>query len=246
MARSQRLAFAFCLALTGALAVVGGTAAEPREIESKRTQAEVILAQLQAMDMELDRAVDAWNGANVRLQQIEQELAANTRRLRVARASLARAQDRAALRLLELYTSDEPDAVDVILGSESLSELVDRLDDADRVAAEDARLAAEVRRYKAEVAGRQRELERARAEQRKVVAERAARRAAIEQQLQDRQALYESIKDQIAQLEAEERARQARLAREARARAAALERRREQAEEQPSSQAAPESQPAPQ
>jgi peptidoglycan DL-endopeptidase CwlO len=49
------------------------------------------------------------------------------------------------------------------------------------------------------------------------VAERAARRSAIEGQLAARQELFASIKDQIATLEAAERARQARLARQARA-----------------------------
>jgi peptidoglycan DL-endopeptidase CwlO len=244
MAPSKRLGLAIVLVSTGALAVVGGAAAEPRDLQFKHVQAQIVLAQLDAIDMELDRAVDAWNGANLRLQQTELELAANAARLRIARASLARAQNRASLRLLQLYTSDEPDAVDVLLGAETLSDLLDRIDTADRVAAEDARLASEIRRFKVAVARRGRELERARAEQRKIVARRAAQRAAIEERLRERQALYASIKDQIAQLEAEERRRQERLAAEARVQAAAIERRQARQSRRPAPQEQ-ESTPAP-
>jgi cell wall-associated NlpC family hydrolase len=224
MATSKRLGLAFLLALMGSLAAAGGTAAEPREIQSAREQAGIVLAQIDAIDMELDRAVDAWNGATLRLSQIEERLAANSRQLRVARASLRRAQDQVSDRLYELYTSTEPDTVDVLLGATSLSDLLDRVETADRVADQDARIAAEVRRFKAEVARRQRDLKRAKAEQQKIVAERAAQRLAIEQRLAQRQALYSSIQGQIADLQAQERRRQERLAAHARAQAAAIQR----------------------
>jgi peptidoglycan DL-endopeptidase CwlO len=243
MATSTRLGLAFLLTLTGALAVVGSTAAEPRDVQTKREQAEIVLAQIESIDMELDRAVDAWNGATLRLRETERELAANTRRLRFARTNLRRAQDRASRRLLELYTSTEPDTVDVLLGATSLSDLLERVDTADRVADEDARIAAEVQRFKAEVQRRQRELERARAAQRKIVAERAAQRAAIEQRLAARQALYSSIQDEIAQLQAEERARQERLAAQARAQANAIQRRQKE-QPQESSEPAPQNPPS--
>jgi peptidoglycan DL-endopeptidase CwlO len=250
MATSKRLGLAFLLALMGSLAAAGGTAAEPREIQSARAQAEILLAQIDAIDMELDRAVDSWNGATLRLSQIEERLAANTRQLRVARASLRQAQDQASDRLYELYTSIEPDTVDVLLGATSLSDLLDRLETADRVADQDARIAAEVRRFKAVVARRQRDLERAKAEQQKIVAERAAQRIAIEQRLAQRQALYSSIQGQIADLQAQERRRQERLAARARAQAAAIQRqqskpRPQRAQTSPQPPENPETSPAP-
>jgi cell wall-associated NlpC family hydrolase len=233
MATSKRLGLAFFLALTGALAAVGGSVAEPRELQTRRQQAEIVLAQIEAIDMELDRAVDAWNGATLRLRQIEQELTANTRRLAVARTNLGRARDRASQRLVQLYTATQSDTVDVLLGATSLSDLLDRVEAAGRVADQDASIAAEVRRFKTEVERRGRELERARNEQSRVVAQRAARRDAIEQQLAQRQTLYSSIQDQIAQLQAAERRRQERLAAQARAQAAASARQSTQRPQQP-------------
>ncbi|HYY75602.1 MAG TPA: hypothetical protein VE644_04695, partial [Gaiellaceae bacterium] len=210
--------------------LAGSSAGEPRELASKRAEAQAVLAQIEAIDMELGRAVEAWNGANVRLEEIEGELTENTRRLGVARSGLEAAQARAADRLVELYTADEPETVEVLLGATSLSDLLDRIDTANRIAEEDARIASEVRRFKAEVERRGRELESARAEQEEVVERRAAQREAIEAQLSQRQRLYESIEAEIARLQAAEQARQARLAAEARARAAAAERQAERDE----------------
>ncbi|HEX2045764.1 MAG TPA: NlpC/P60 family protein [Gaiellaceae bacterium] len=183
-----------------------------------------MLAEIEAIDMQLDRAVDAYNGATLRLEEIEGELAENASRLRAARAGLRTARERAAERLVQLYTSGEPETVEVLLGATSFSDLLDRIDTASRIAVEDARIAGEVERYEGEVERRGRELEEARAEQEEVVERRAAQRAEIQDQLAERQRLYESIEGEIERLRAAEQARQARLAEQAREEAAAAQR----------------------
>ena len=169
------------------------------------------------MDAQLEKAVEAWNGANVRLDQIKHDLEVNRSRLETAKKNLASARARVSERLVALYTTNSPDALSILLGASSLGDLIDRLDSANRIAEEDARIAAEVTRYRTEVQSRQQALVKAESDQEKVVAERASQRASIQSQLAERQALYSSIKDQITQLEAAERERQARLAAQARA-----------------------------
>ena len=176
-----------------------------------------MLAQINAMDAQLEKAVEAWNGANVRLDQIKHDLEVNRSRLETAKKNLASARARVSERLVALYTTNSPDALSILLGASSLGDLIDRLDSANRIAEEDARIAAEVTRYRTEVQSRQQALVKAESDQEKVVAERASQRASIQSQLAERQALYSSIKDQITQLEAAERERQARLAAQARA-----------------------------
>ena len=176
-----------------------------------------MLAQINAMDAQLEKAVEAWNGANVRLGQIKHDLEVNRSRLETAKKNLASARARVSERLVALYTTNSPDALSILLGASSLGDLIDRLDSANRIAEEDARIAAEVTRYRTEVQSRQQALVKAESDQEKVVAERASQRASIQSQLAERQALYSSIKDQITQLEAAERERQARLAAQARA-----------------------------
>ena len=204
-------------ALVFGLAVTAAGSAEPAQIGSKRAEAQQVLAQIQAMDAQVEKAVEAYNAANVRLDQIKHDLEVNQARLQTAKKNLVKARAQVSARLVALYTSDEPDTLSVIFGASSLGDLIERIDSANRIADEDARIAAEVKQYRNEVQTRQQALVKAQADQEKVVAERAAQRASVQSQLAERQALYSSIKDQIAQLEAAERARQARLAAQARA-----------------------------
>jgi cell wall-associated NlpC family hydrolase len=245
MPTAARLATTLSITLVAALALVGGVAADPDKIDAKRAEAESVLAQIHELDMELELAIDQWNGANVRLEQIEAELAVNTERLAVAKASMRRAQTTVEQRLVTLYQEGEVDVVEVVLGATSFDDLLDGLDTASRVAANDARIVEEVRRTKAEVARRQAALERARAQQEEIVAQRAARRAEIEEGLAERRALYESVRAEIAELEAAEQRRQARLEAEARRRAAAIERRQARSQEAQENDPAPAPSPAP-
>ena len=176
-----------------------------------------MLAQIQAMDAQVEKAVEAYNAANVRLDQIKHDLEVNQARLETAKKSLAKARAEVSARLVALYTSNQPDTLSIIFGASSLGDLIERIDSANRIADEDARIAAEVKQYRNEVQARQQALVKEQADQVKVVAERASQRASVQSQLAERQALYSSIKDQIAQLEAADRARQARLAAQARA-----------------------------
>jgi peptidoglycan hydrolase CwlO-like protein len=221
------------LALVASLALAGAVAADPDRIDEKRAQAEQVLAQIQELDMELELAVDEWNGANVRLEQLEGELAENQRRLDVARANLGRAQTTVEQRLVSLYQGGEVDVVEVVLGATSFDDLLDGLDTASRVAEDDARILEDVRSSKVEVEKQRLALQSALARQKEIVAQRAARRAEIEAGLAERQTLYDSVREEIAVLEAEERRRQARLAAEARRQAAAIERRQAAAARQP-------------
>jgi peptidoglycan DL-endopeptidase CwlO len=212
-----RYGLALLSALVFGLAVTAAGSAEPAQIGSKRAEAQQVLAQIQAMDAQMEKAVEAYNAANVRLDQIKHDLEVNQARLQTAKKNLVKARAQVSARLVALYTSDEPDTLSIIFGSSSLGDLIERIDSANRIADEDARIAAEVKQYRNEVQTRQQALVKAQADQEKVVAERAAQRASVQSQLAERQALYSSIRDQIAQLEAAERARQARLAAQARA-----------------------------
>ena len=213
----MRYGLALISAFVLGLAVTAAGSAEPAQIGSKRAEAQQVLAQIQAMDAQMEKAVEAYNAANVRLDQIKHDLEVNQARLQTAKKNLVKARAQVSARLVALYTSDEPDTLSIIFGASSLGDLIERIDSANRIADEDARIAAEVRQYRNEVQTRQQALVKAQADQEKVVAERAAQRASVQSQLAERQALYSSIKDQIAQLEAAERARQARLATQARA-----------------------------
>jgi cell wall-associated NlpC family hydrolase len=200
---------------------LAGPAAPALPIESKEAEAERVLAQIQELDANLGLVIDSFNAAQVELDQIKAAQRLNQRRLEIARGNLGSAQTSLQTRLIELYQNGSPDLVEIILGSSSLDEILDGIETASRVSDQDTQILSEVRAFQDEIKQREAELEKAASRQEQVVAERAARRQQIEAALAERQQLLASIKDQIAQLKAEEAARQRRLEEQARARLAA-------------------------
>ena len=180
-----------------------------------------MLGQIQQLDSSLERAIEAYDLANVKLAHIKHDLSENTRSLVVAKRSLKHAQRALEVRLVDMYTSEGQDSgLAVLLGSQNLDDLLNNMDAVERVSQQDTLVVHQVTKLRAEVAARQRELKHAHAEQVQVVAERAAARASIRSQLGERQALLSSIRSDIVRLKAEEAARQAELQREAQARLA--------------------------
>jgi cell wall-associated NlpC family hydrolase len=203
----------------GLLLAVGPASADP-SINSKRAQAQAILAEVEQMNSDLSKTIEAWNYANIQLQELDAELRINERHLIAARKSLVVARGRIAERLRDLYVNGDGDStLEVLLGSRSLDDIITRLDTIKRVSSQDARILAEVKRYRKEVETRRANLQDARAAQAQIVAERAAEKSSIEAQIAEQERMLASVKDEIAKLRAEERARQAQLAAEARARA---------------------------
>jgi len=200
------------------LPLAGPAVPAPPEIESKEAEARQVLAQIQELDSNLELVIDAYNSAQVELDQIVAAQKLNEKRLKIARANLGTAQGTLETRLIQLYQNGSPDLVEILLGSSSLDEILDGIETASRVTDQDEQILDEVRTFREEIKQREAELEAARSKQEQVVSERAAKREEIESTLAQRQELLSSIKDQIAELKAEERRRQARLEAAAQAR----------------------------
>jgi cell wall-associated NlpC family hydrolase len=204
------------------LLVVGSASAQT--ITSKRAQAQAIMAEVESMNHELESTIEAWNYANVELDRIEGELASNAKHLAAARKSLRIAQQRISERLRDLYINGEGDStLEVILGSQSLDDIITRLDAIERVSSQDTRILQTVKTYRKEVETRRETLRDARADQAQIVAEQASQKQYIESQIAEQNQLLASVEDEIAELRAEEARRQAELAAEARARAQAAQ-----------------------
>ncbi len=199
------------------------TAAADPTVSAKRAQAEEVLNEIREIDSQLSHAAEAYNLANLRLQRIEADLSVNARHLRISRKSLKGAQAHLSKRLVALYVSGRRESgLEVLLGAQSLEQVISRLDAVDRVTEQDARVVGEVKEFKGQVQTRKLKLKQARAAQAREVAERAAQRSAIESQLREREQMLAGVREEIAQLEAAEARRQERLQAQARARVAAL------------------------
>jgi cell wall-associated NlpC family hydrolase len=204
-----------------ALIAAASATAEPASVASKQAQAQSVMNQIQSLDASLEHAVEAYNAANEKLQAIRADLEQNQVDLKIASGNLKRAQRALAARVVAIYTSDERDStLDVLVGSRSLTELVDGLEAVNQVTEQDTSVLSDVKRFRTEVRHKRQLLKHARARQAQLVAERAASKASIEGQLSERQSLLSSIKSEIASIRAAEQRRQAELARQARARLA--------------------------
>jgi peptidoglycan DL-endopeptidase CwlO len=212
LSSTRRKAPALVIALATAFAAACVSASASPTVASKQAEAQSVLQQIQQLDSSLERAVEAYDLANVKLAHIKHDLTTNTHSLVVARHSLSNARKQLSSRLVSIYMSGGQDStLAVLLGSSSLDDLLNRMDAVDRVSQQDATVLKQVAHFRSEVQRKQRELQHAHAEQVQVVGERAAARASIQAQLGQRQALLSSIHSEIAHLREQERQRQAEL-----------------------------------
>jgi peptidoglycan hydrolase CwlO-like protein len=188
-------------------------------IASKRAEAQHVLAEINQLDIGLGRAVEAYDAATVKLQHIRKQLKVNHFEMTVARRNLKSAELRLGARIRDIYRSGGTDStLEVLLGSQSLDDIINRLDTASRVSDQDAQVLREVKLSRGQIARQGAALQRAHRTQQRVVADRAAAKARIENGLADRKRLLSSIKGEIQRLQAEQAAQQAVLAAQARAR----------------------------
>ncbi len=209
------------IGITAALLAAVPAIADPSGVQGKRDQAQAVMGQIQELDSRVGKAVESYNLANVRLLKIQSDLRENAVELKLAQGNLKTGQTRIARRVLELYTSGpNGGAMEVILGAQSLDDLLNRFETVDRVSGLDVKVVKEVTHFREATKTHARLLAEARAAQERVVAQRVAEKQSIQGQLAQRQSLLASIKDEIARMQAAEVVRQAQLARAARARLA--------------------------
>src|SRR5262245_43399987 len=218
----RRRALSLIAVSFSAFAAASSATAEPASVASKQAQAQSVMGQIQSLDASLEHAIEAYNAANDKLKAIRADLAQKRVELKIATGNLQRSQQALAARMVAVYTSDERDStLDVLVGSRSLSELVEGLEAVSQVSQQDSTALSEVKKYGGEVRHKRALLKHAKEQQAQLVAERAATKSSIEVRLAERRSLLSSIKSEIQQIRAAEQRRQAELERQARARLAA-------------------------
>ena len=211
--RTTHSVFALCAVLVAIVAGAGGVArAESsheldHQLSDAKSRAETARAEEQALAADIAAQSDAIDGVEAELASVGDELATLEARLSRSRARLnalsvlqrqkarelvrARrmlhtAQRRLNDRIVDIYTSDQPETVTVVLGAESLDELLDRLETQSRVVEYDADLVGQVTELRARVARERRGAARLKAEQ-------ARRTAAIARDTSARRAAFSSL-----------------------------------------------------
>jgi 3D (Asp-Asp-Asp) domain-containing protein/peptidoglycan hydrolase CwlO-like protein len=181
------------------------TAALRAENQALAQRARTAVLELYALDSRIARTRSELAAIRARTADVAHERAQLARRLEVALQTLDRSQGLLARRLLALYQQEEADALAILLGSDSLDEAIAGLEGLEAVASHDARIVAETRRAKRELAARSRELAARTATLARLAEVSAAKVRALEAERTDRDAY-------ISGLVAERRLNTARIA----------------------------------
>jgi peptidoglycan DL-endopeptidase CwlO len=211
-----------CTVAVAAMLAGDLSAASPKErLREKRAEARSVLAQVNSLDQRFEQSVEAWNGARYELVITRRKLADDRVRLRAAQRDRRVAVSRLAARARAMYeSSDQPTTLGILLGSTSMSDFLDRLNEANTVAAADRQLARQTTAARNRLARVAREAAAVAARRAVALTQRTRERKRIGSMLAERKRLLASVQSDVVKLQADERARQARLAAQARARLA--------------------------
>jgi cell wall-associated NlpC family hydrolase len=181
-----------------ALAVAVPAFGDP--ISSKQAEARQVELEINQLNADLNRADELVNLANLRLAHVRDQIAVNRHELRVAKSNLEKSQRTIAKRLVTLYTHAQPSTLEVILGANSMDDILRRVDTEDRVSTLDAQVIAQVQTFKASVRRHAHELAIEQQQVRRLLAERRAQEHAITVRLGEREQLLSSLNAEIRQL----------------------------------------------
>jgi len=208
--------FAVSALLAALLCVAVATAYAGPPISAKQAEAQRIAAQLQQLDAAAQVANSRYQSATGKLKLLKEQLSENKQALGVARSNLASARRTLAERFVTMYTSqDSQSSLAVILGAQSLDDLVTRLDTLNSVTNQNSSLARQVASYERSIVRHRQFLHSARRSVGRLVLERAAAKRATDAKLGAEQRLYSSVRNEIAQLQDAQRASQLAAARQA-------------------------------
>lgn len=209
--------WALALALACTLCPLPTTPAYADEIADKQAEAELVLANLNTMQAELDRLSAEYGEALFAQQQAEKSRDDAKARIEEINAQIAKLQKRLGQRAREMYRTGNISFLETILGATSFDEFATNLEVFNRVNENDAAMVSERKRLKAEADEQARIFE----EQARVASEKSqeAEAAAADAQatVDEMQATYDNISAEVAELlevqrQAEEAARAAQAA----------------------------------
>jgi cell wall-associated NlpC family hydrolase len=195
--------------------VILTTPAHADRIADKQREADQVLARIRDSNASLERIIQQYDGARLRLRETQGKIRYNTTRLHVARTNLKAARQELRSSLVTAYKSGKPDVLQAVLASGSLTHMLDQVELLRRANRYNADVLVRVRTYKVEVATRQRLLASEKQKRAAAVQEQARRRTQMRVQLHQQEAYYSSVKEDIrrlirAKIEAERRAAEAR------------------------------------
>lgn len=172
------------------------------ELQSVHAKAKALAADVAALDVQIDAAVQRCTRATDSLAAVRGEISDNKRLQKLALRELDEARATLAARAVALYKHDDVTALDAILTADDFSDLVGRLTMVQSIARGDRDVLRTVERTKRELADRAVSLVADERTAKKLVARRDAELENIKAQLGQRQAMLAGVRQEIRDLAA--------------------------------------------
>ena len=203
-----------------ALAALGSAGAAaiaaPKDaIPAKRAAAEEAQRRIAALSDQIEPAIEAYNHAAEQLQVVRDAITLNKREITIVRSNIKRSQADLAAKLVLEFRTGEADALSAMLASGSLDDMLATIDVLKRSQNQLKNLIVTLRDARRDLSKRQHQLVRDERRAAELAAEKAARKAEITQGLAQAKSLRAGLENEIAQLEVEQTAYEAKLRREA-------------------------------
>lgn len=186
--------------------------AEPAAITKAKTEAEALQARIDDLGEQMDAAVEDYNYAQAKLDQTSAAAKKTQAKLTRTEADLDAVRARLTERIVEIYKQGHLGVLDTLSGATSFSELINRLDLLERLSAQDSEMVDQVQTYRDQVSERKAELAAQLEEEKVLAAEAQSAEKKVEERLAANKQALAGKEVQIAQLQKEEAARQAKLA----------------------------------
>jgi cell wall-associated NlpC family hydrolase len=196
------------------------TAPAANPIGAERARAKRVEAKVNAMGVALESVIQQWDGERSALMQVNARLRDANQQLNIAQTNLHAAQHQLEKRLVQLYVSPPPGAIDVLVGAKSLSDLINRIESTQSFSRQDRAIAATALRFRTQVSRRKRQLQREQRNRERLIAQLDAEHTRIANSIAEQKRLLATIHETISTLQAQAAARARRRAAAERARIA--------------------------
>jgi len=178
---------------------------------SRQAEVRKIKAQVSQIDRQLDVVVEEYNSAAYALGKTKSELKTISAKLEVSEKASAERQAAINMRVAQLYKEGNLSYLEVLLNTADIDQFLYCLEMVERLAHRDARIIADLKEAKKEMAEQRAELLEKERVQKATVAELQGKKDKIQAQLKERNTLLARIAKEIASEKRAEQRAQAQL-----------------------------------
>lgn len=181
-----------------AVAVVAIALLLPSQALGAKSEVEQLRDKLAALRKEAQKAGDAYSDAYWKLDKTNAKLAKTNKDLKATQARLAEASAKLSSHAAEMYRQGDIDYLALLLTSETLDDMLVRLEYVQRIGSQDAAVVSEVEALQAELTERKASMEALKADQSKEAAALKKKAAALDKRFKSVQADYDATQKKYA------------------------------------------------